>query len=67
MNTLQNMFNSQSHANSANLPLNQSQKNIIMQFMSMDEEKRAEKIAEILNQQGITKSQLENIIKNFKK
>ena len=43
MNTLQNMFNGQPNAN-------MQHQNIIMQLMSMNEEKRAEKIAEILNQ-----------------
>lgn len=61
MNTLQNMFNGQPNAN-------MQHQNIIMQLMSMNEEKRAEKIAEILNQNGITtKEQLENLIKNARK
>lgn len=57
MNGLQNMFKGQSNANMTN-------NNIFMQFMSMNEEQRAEKLAEILNQRGITKTQLENLIKN---
>ena len=57
MNTLQNMFKGQPNANMRN-------NNIFMQFMSMNEEQRAEKLAEILNQRGITKAQLENLIKN---
>lgn len=57
MNRLQNMFNGQSNANMMN-------NNIFMQFMSMNEEQRAEKIADLLNQRGITKQQLENLIKN---
>ena len=57
MNTLQNMFKGQPNVNMAN-------NNIFMQFMSMNEEQRAEKLAEILNQRGITKAQLENLIKN---
>ena len=61
MNALQNMFNGQPNAN-------MQHQNIIMQLMSMNEEKRAEKIAEILNQNGITtKEQLENLIKNARK
>lgn len=60
MNTLQNMFKSQPSTN-------MQQQNIIMQFMSMNEQQRAEKLAEILNQKGITKEQLENLIKNAKK
>lgn len=67
MNTLQNMFKSQSSDKYTKMPLNSQQNNIVMQFMSMNEEQRAEKIAEILNQKGITKEQLQNIIKNFKK
>ena len=67
MNTLQNMFKSQPSVNMGNMPLNAQQNNIVMQFMSMNEEQRAEKLAEILNQKGITKEQLQNIIKNFKK
>ena len=57
MNTLQNMFKNQPNTNMGN-------NNIFMQFMSMNEEQRAEKLAEILNQRGITKTQLENLIKN---
>ncbi len=57
MNTLQNMFNTQPNANMQG-------NNIIAQLMGMNEEQRAEKIAEILNQRGITKQQLENLIKN---
>lgn len=57
MNTLQNIFKGQPNANMGN-------NNIFMQFMSMNEEQRAEKLAEILNQRGITKTQLENLIKN---
>lgn len=57
MNTLQNIFKGQLNANMGN-------NNIFMQFMSMNEEQRAEKLAEILNQRGITKTQLENLIKN---
>ena len=60
MNTLQNMFKNQPNANMAN-------NNIIMQFMSMNEQQRAEKLAEILNQRGITKEQLENLIKNARR
>lgn len=60
MNTLQNMFKGQPNANMAN-------NNIIMQFMSMNEQQRAEKLAEILNQRGITKEQLENLIKNARR
>ena len=66
MNTLQNIFNGQLGANSANMPINGAQQNIIMQLMGMNEQQRAEKIAEILNQRGITKEQLENLIKNAK-
>ena len=57
MNRLQNLFNGQPNANMMN-------NNIFMQFMSMNEEQRAEKIADLLNQRGITKQQLENLIKN---
>ena len=57
MNGLQNIFKGQPNANMAN-------NNIFMQFMSMNEEQRAEKLAEILNQRGVTKQQLENLIKN---
>ena len=57
MNNLQNMLNTQPNANN-------KQQNVVMQLMSMNEEERAGKIAEILNQKGITKSQLENLIKN---
>ena len=60
MNTLQNMFKNQPNANMVN-------NNIIMQFMSMNEQQRAEKLAEILNQRGITKEQLENLIKNARR
>lgn len=67
MNTLQNIFKSQPNQNINNIPLNSQQKNIVMQLMGMNEEKRAETIAEILNKQGITKEQLQNIIKNFKR
>ena len=67
MNTLQSLFNGQPNFNQMMSKMNQEQKNIIFEFMGMSEEKRAEKIAEILNQKGITKEQLENIIKNFKK
>ena len=51
MNTLQNMFKGQPNANMGN-------NNIFMQFMSMNEEQRAEKLAEILNKRGITKNNL---------
>ena len=58
MNNLQNMFKGQPNANMQG-------NNIFMQLMSMNEEKRAETIAEILNKSGITsKEQLENLIKN---
>lgn len=58
MNTLQNMFKNQPNANMKN-------NNIFMQLMSMNEEKRAETIAEILNKNGITsKEMLQNLIKN---
>ena len=67
MNALQNLFNGQPNFNQMMSKMNPEQKNIIFEFMGMSEEKRAEKIAEILNQKGITKEQLENIIKNFKK
>lgn len=67
MNTLENMFKTQPSDKYTQMPLNQQQKNIVLQFMSMNEEDRAEKIAQILNEKGITKTQLENIIKNFKK
>lgn len=60
MNRLQNMFKSQPNANMQG-------GNIIAQLMSMNEEKRAETIAEILNKQGITKEQFQNIIKNFRR
>lgn len=60
MNTLQNMFNNKPNANMKN-------NNIFMQLMSMNEEKRAETIAEILNKNGITsKEMLQNLIKNTK-
>lgn len=67
MNTLQSLFKAQPNFNQMLSKMNPEQKNIIFEFMGMSEEKRAEKIAEILNQRGITKEQLENIIKNFKK
>lgn len=58
MNRLQNMFNAQPNANKQG-------NNIFMQLMGMNEEKRAETIAKILNQSGITsKEQLENLLKN---
>ncbi len=66
MNGLQNIFNGQPGVNSANMPINGQQQNIIMQLMGMNEQQRAEKLAEILNQRGITKEQLENLIKNAK-
>lgn len=60
MNTLQNMFKTQPNANMQG-------GNIIAQLMSMNEEKRAETIAEILNKNGITsKEMLQNLIKNTK-
>ena len=60
MNTLQNMFKGRPNANTAN-------NNIFMQFMSMNEEQRAQIIADALNKQGITtREQLENLIKNTK-
>ena len=58
MNRLQNMFNAQPNANKQG-------NNIFMQLMGMSEEKRAEKIAQLLNQNGITsKEQLENLLRN---
>lgn len=60
MNNLQNMFKNQPNVNMKN-------NNIFMQLMSMNEEKRAETIAEILNKNGITsKEMLQNLIKNTK-
>lgn len=71
MNTLQNIFNGRPNANMTPSQimskLNPQQKNIVMEFLGMSEEERAEKIAKLLNEKGITKTQLENIIKNFKK
>lgn len=67
MNTLQNMFNEQPNANTENGQLNPQQQNIFRQLMSMNEEKRAQIIADTLNKQGITKEQFENFIKNSRK
>lgn len=64
MNKLQNIFNTQSSAKSTNMQLNPQQQNIFMQLMGMNEEKRAEVVAQILNQSGITKQHLENLAKN---
>ncbi len=74
MSTLQNLFNKQPHANGGNIHpnqimsrLNPEQKNIVFQFLGMSEEQRAEKIAQILNEKGITKTDLENLINRFRK
>lgn len=64
MNGLQNIFNGQPSAKSANTQLNPQQQNIVMQLMTMGEEQRAQVIADALNRQGITKEQFENLIKN---
>lgn len=74
MSTLQNLFKNQPQANRGNIHpnqimsrLNPEQKNIVAQFMGMNEQERAEKIAQILNQKGITKTDLENYINRFRR
>ena len=68
MNTLENVFNGQPNAKTANPQLNQQQQNIVMQLMTMGEEQRAQIIVDALNRQGITtKEQLENLIKNTRR
>lgn len=67
MNKLENLLNTQPRPNLSQEPINQQKNNIILQFMRMDEQKRAETIADILNQQGITKNDLEKLIKKYKK
>ena len=67
MNNLQNVFNNQPQANRLMSKLNQGQKNIVFQLIGMSEEKRAEVLTELLNQQGITKEQFENYMKSFRK
>ena len=74
MSTLQNLFNKQPHANGGNINSNQimsrlnpEQKNIVAQFMGMNEQERAEKIAQLLNAKGITKNDLANIMNRFKR
>lgn len=67
MNNLQSIFNNQPQANRLMSKLNQGQKNIIFQLIGMSEEKRAETLAQMLSQQGITKEQFENYMKSFKK
>ena len=74
MSTLQNLFKNQPQVNRGDIHpnqimsrLNPEQKNIVAQFMGMNEQERAEKIAQILNQKGITKPDLENFIKRFRK
>ena len=74
MSTLQNLFKNQPQANRGNVQpnqimsrLNPEQRNIVAQFMGMNEQERAEKIAQILNEKGITKPDLENFIKRFRR
>lgn len=68
MNGLQNIFNTQPSAKPTNVQLNPQQQNVFMQLMGMNEEKRAEVVAQILNQSGITsKEQLQNLIKNTRR
>lgn len=67
MNTLQNMFNEQPNANTEKRQFTPEQKNIFMQIMSMNDEQKAQIIADTLNKQGITREQFENFIKNSRK
>ena len=74
MSTLQNLFKNQPQANRGNVQpnqimsrLNSEQRNNVAQFMGKNEQERAEKIAQILNEKGITKPDLENFIKRFRK
>ena len=67
MNTLQNMFKGQSNSNTEDRQFTPEQKNIFMQLMSMNDEQKAQIIADTLNKQGITKEQFENFIKNSRK
>ena len=67
MNRLQNIFKSQPNANTANRQFTPQQKNIFMQIMFMNDEQKAQVVADVLNKQGITsKEQFENFIKNSK-
>ncbi len=74
MSTLQNLFNKQPQANGGNIHSNQimsrlnpEQKNIVIELMRMPEQERAEKLAQILNQNGITKTDLENLVNRFRR
>lgn len=67
MNTLQNIFKGQSNANTENRQFTPEQKNIFLKIMSMNDEEKAQLIADSLNKQGITKEQFENFIKNSKR
>ena len=46
--------------------LNPSQKQQVNQIQGLNKEQQAEKIAEVCNEKGITKEQLQSIINNFK-
>ena len=67
MNALQNMFKNQLQGNRLMSKLNSNQKNVVFELIGMSEEKRAEKLAEMLNQQGITKEQFQNYMRSFGK
>ena len=47
--------------------LNPTQKQMANQFQNQSQEKQAERIAQICNQKGISKSELAQIINSFKK
>ena len=47
--------------------LNPNQKNMASQFQNKSAEEQAKEIAEVCNKNGITKEQLEEIIKAFKR
>ena len=51
MNTLQNMFKGQSNSNTEDRQFTPEQKNIFMQLMSMNDEQKAQIIADTLNKQ----------------
>lgn len=67
MNKLEKVFNEQPGVNVNDAQLNPQHKNVFIQLMSMNEEKRAKVIVEILKSNGInSKEQLDNLIKNTK-